>query len=232
MIFRFKQLLFLLVLVNLAGTQNRCKNKPIWSNFMNQSMWNEAYSADEYVYGKKPNDFLKEKYLEIPKGKVLMLAEGEGRNAVFLASKGYKVTAVDISNVGLKKAQKLASENGVLIKTICADLKTFDLGENLWDGIVSIFCHLPPDVRRSLYKRVEAALKPSGVFVLESYTPEQLKYKTGGPPLAEMMTSKDTLVKELPNLKFNCLEELEREVLEGLNHHGLAAVVQAVGYVK
>ena len=195
-------------------------------------MWDQEYNTENYVYGKQPNDFLKDYYTTIPKGKVLLLAEGEGRNAVFLAKQGYSVTAVDISSVGLEKAEKLAAENNVNIDAVCEDLETFDLGEKKWDGIVSISCHLPPEVRQHLYKRIERALKPSGVFFLEGYRPEQLKYKTGGPPLAEMMTSKETLVKELPNLVFNHLQEFDREVNEGINHHGMGAVIQAIGTPK
>jgi len=195
-------------------------------------MWDKEYSTEEYVYGKKPNDFLMECYAIIPKGKVLLLAEGEGRNAVFLAKQGYLVTAVDISSVGLEKAKKLAAENNVSIEVICEDLETFTLGEKKWDAIVSISCHLPPEVRQRLYNRIERALKPSGVFFLEGYRPEQLKFKTGGPPLAEMMTSKETLVKELPNLEFSHLKEVDREVNEGINHHGMGAVIQAIGSPK
>ena len=111
-------------------------------------MWDERYSPDEYVYGKAPNQFLEENYNAIPKGKVLSLAEGEGRNAVFLAKQGYSVTAVDASQVGLSKAKKLAEENGVELELIRGDLVDFDIGENKWDGIVSIFCPLPSALRK------------------------------------------------------------------------------------
>lgn len=195
-------------------------------------MWDKEYATTEYVYGKLPNDFLKSHYQEIPPGKVLMLAEGEGRNAVFLAKLGYQVTAVDISPVGLKKAEALAHENGVVIETICADLSTFDLGESQWDGIVSIYCHLPTEVRQPLYLRIEKALKPNGVFFLEGYRPKQLDYKTGGPPVASMMTSKETIIEEFPNLGFSHLEELDREVNEGINHQGIGAVTQVIGSLK
>lgn len=195
-------------------------------------MWDKEYDTDIYVYGKIANDFLRENYTSIPKNhgqaKVLCLAEGEGRNAVFLAQQGYQVTAVDLSAVGLKKARQLANDNHVSIETICADLAELDLGERCWDGIVSIFCHLPPTVRQALYRRVEKALKPTGVLLLESYRPEQLDYQTGGPPVAEMMTSTATLLKELPNLDFSHLVAIERNVVEGVNHKGLAAVVQAI----
>jgi 2-polyprenyl-3-methyl-5-hydroxy-6-metoxy-1,4-benzoquinol methylase len=195
-------------------------------------MWDQEYDREEYVYGKLPNDFLADHFKAIPKGKVLMLAEGEGRNAVFLAKQGYSVTAVDISPVGLRKAERLAKESGVTIETICADLSDFDLGEGQWDGIVSIFCHLPPPLRQALHSRVEAALKPTGVYFLEAYRPEQLSYKTGGPPVAEMMLTEQGLVEELPNLSFSHMKSLVREVNEGLNHHGLGAVIQAIGGLK
>ncbi|WP_432460726.1 class I SAM-dependent methyltransferase [Agarivorans sp. QJM3NY_25] len=195
-------------------------------------MWDQIYDTEEYVYGKLPNDFLKSHYDAIPKGKVLLLAEGEGRNAVFLAKLGYSVTAVDISSVAIKKLERLAKENNVVIETICADLATFDLGESKWDGIVSIYCHLPPTLRQNLYRKIELAIKPSGVFLLEGYRPEQLAYKTGGPPVASMMISKETLIKELPNFSFNHLEALDRVVNEGINHHGIGAVIQAIGSLK
>src|SRR3712207_895765 len=139
-------------------------------------MWDERYSTEEYAYGTKPNQFLEENVSQIPKGRVLTLAEGEGRNAVFLAKQGYSVTAVDGSLVGLNKARKLAEENAVVVELIHADLADYDLGENRWDGIVSIFCPLPASLRKQLYKKVEVGLKPNGVFLLEAYTPEQLKY--------------------------------------------------------
>ena len=191
-------------------------------------MWDERYSPDEYVYGKAPNQFLEENYNAIPKGKVLSLAEGEGRNAVFLAKQGYSVTAVDASQVGLSKAKKLAEENGVELELVRSDLVDFDIGENRWDGIVSIFCPLPSSLRKELHQKVVAGLKPKGIFLLEAYTPDQLKYGTGGGNSADTMTSKDSLILELNDLKFTHLIELERNVVEGIYHTGLAAVVQAI----
>ena len=131
-------------------------------------MWDERYSAEEYAYGTNPNNFLEANVSSIPKGKVLSLAEGEGRNAVFLAKQGYSVTAVDSFLVGLNKARKFAGENGVIVEFIHTDLAEYDLGENKWDGIVSIFCPLPSSIRKQLHKKVEAALKRDGVFLLEA----------------------------------------------------------------
>lgn len=191
-------------------------------------MWDERYNAEEYAYGTKPNQFLEENVEHIPKGKVLSLAEGEGRNAVFLAQQGYSVTAVDASIVGLNKARKLAAENRVVVEFIHADLADYDLGENKWDGIVSIFCPLPSALRKQLYKKVEAGLKRNGVFLLEAFTPEQLKHGTGGGNSVDVMQSKESLSLELSGLKFKHLIELERDVIEGIYHTGTSAVVQAI----
>jgi SAM-dependent methyltransferase len=191
-------------------------------------MWDERYSAEEYVYGTTPNKFLEENVNFIPKGKVLSLAEGEGRNAVFLAKQGYSVTAVDASRVGLEKARKLAKDNGVVIEFIHADLEEYDIGENRWDGIVSIFCPVPSVLRKELHKKVVAGLKQNGVLLLEAYTPNQLKHGTGGGSSEDSMMSKESLSLELADLKFSHLIELERDVVEGIYHTGLGAVVQAI----
>ena len=191
-------------------------------------MWDERYSALAYAYGKTPNQFLEQNYQVIPKGRVLSLAEGEGRNAVFLAKLGYDVTAIDSSQVGLDKAKKLAEENGVSIALIHADLADFEIGENRWDGIISIFCPLPSVIRKVLHKKVVAGLKTQGVFLVEAYTPNQLKYDTGGGKSADLMNTKESLSLELYGLTFKHLVELERAVLEGIYHTGLGAVVQAI----
>ena len=195
-------------------------------------MWAERYSAEEYAYGTTPNQILEENINCIPKGKLLSLAEGEGRNAVFLAKQGYSVTAVDASLVGLNKARKLAEENGVVIECIHADLAEYDLGENKWDGIVSIFCPLPSSLRKELYKKVFTGLKRNGVFLLEAYTPNQLKYGTGGGNSVDSMQSKESLSLELAGLEFKHLIELERDVIEGMYHTGLGSVVQAIATKK
>jgi SAM-dependent methyltransferase len=191
-------------------------------------MWDERYSAEGYAYGTTPNTFLEENFNSIPKGEILSLAEGEGRNAIFLAKQGYSVTAVDASLVGLNKARKLAKENEVVIEFIHADLAAYDLGENKWDGIVSIFCPLPSSLRKDLYKKVIAGLKRNGVFLLEAYTPDQLKHGTGGGNSVDLMQSKESLSRELDGLKFKHLIELERSVIEGRYHTGIGAVVQAI----
>ncbi|MEM1331338.1 MAG: methyltransferase domain-containing protein [Planctomycetota bacterium] len=192
-------------------------------------MWDDRYNADEYIYGTEPNKFLKERAPSIPVGgRVLCLADGEGRNSVHLASLGYHVVGVDASEVGLRKAHKLAEEAGVVCTYEHADLASYDLGKARWDGIVSISCHLPPDIRRRVHEASVAALRPGGVFMLEAYTPDQIGRGTGGPTDATFMMTAARLEDELRGLKFEHLRELEREVIEGAYHTGLASVVQAV----
>lgn len=192
-------------------------------------MWDQRYSADEYIYGKDPNEFLAHAASNLPKGRVLCIAEGEGRNAVYLATQGYDVVAVDSSSVGLAKAQKLAKERGVTIETVVSDMAHFEIQPESWDGIVSIFAHLPPAVRKQVHKKVVDGLRPGGVLILEAYRPDQLKYKTGGPPNEDFMMTLQGLEDELSGLNFEYAAELDRDVIEGQFHTGKGAVVQIIG---
>lgn len=190
-------------------------------------MWDERYGAEAFAYGTEPNDFLVSVVEQLPPtGRVLCLAEGEGRNAVYLAGLGYEVHAVDASAVGLEKAQRLAQSRNVQIETRVADLADYVIEPGSWDAIVSIWCHVPPPVRERLHRQVEAGLRPGGVLVLEAYTPRQLEFGTGGPPVAEMMMTLESLRAELPGLDFRQAVETERDVVEGLYHTGRGAVVQ------
>lgn len=191
-------------------------------------MWDERYAEEEYAYGKQPNDFLVENFRVIPKGKVLSLAEGEGRNAVFLAQQGYDVTAVDGSSVGLEKAQKLAQEKGVKITTIQADLDSYEIETNMWDGIISIFCPLTESQRQRIHQQVVLGLKENGVYLIEAYTPEQVELGTGGGKSIETMTTKQSLEQDLSALKFLKLHQTIREIIEGKYHTGMGSVVQGI----
>ena len=192
-------------------------------------IWDQRYSIEEYVYGTEPNEFLAETLRGLNNGgRALCLAEGEGRNAVFLAGRGYEVHAVDASAVGLAKAQRLAQERGVHIVTEMANLDAYRIDPGAWNLIVSIFCHLPAPVRRALHREVVAGLRPGGHFVLEAYTPAQLALGTGGPPDAAMMMTLAELREELDGLHFEQAREVEREVHEGRLHTGRGAVVQIV----
>lgn len=190
-------------------------------------MWNERYATDEYVYGTEPNTFLAE-HAKSLRGPVLSLCEGEGRNAVYLASLGLDVLGVDSSEVGLVKAQKLAATRGVKIRTLAADLADYNPPATEFGAVVSIFAHLPSVVRRRLYPLVERALKPGGLLLLEAYTPSQLGRNTGGPKDPDMLMSVAKLRAEFPGLEVVLARELDREVIEGRLHSGLASVVQCI----
>src|SRR5438105_184269 len=182
-------------------------------------MWNERYAGDEYFYGTGPNSFLAEN-TKLLAGPVLSLCEGEGRNAVFLASLGLDVIGVDSSQVGLAKAQKLAGAKGVTIRTQVADLATYEPRANSFRSVISIFAHLPSTIRQRLYPLVERSLKPGGILLLEAYTLAQLAKDTGGPKDPAMLMSAAGLRKEFPSCEVILARELDREVLEGGHRYG------------
>ena len=130
-------------------------------------MWEERYATDEYVYGTEPNEFLKANADQLKAGSVLCLGDGEGRNGVYLAARGHDVTAVDLSASALAKAEKLAAENGIRIKTVHADLEAFEIQPGRWDNIVSVFCHLPEPLREKVHAASAKGLTDGGVFLLE-----------------------------------------------------------------
>lgn len=190
------------------------------------NFWDERYSKKEPTYGWEPNDFLREGISRIPPGKVLCLAEGEGRNAVFLATQGYDVTAVDQSAVGLAKAQGFAAERGVAIKTVQSDLSRFEIQPGAWQGIISIWAHVPSLVRGDLHKRCVAGLAPGGLFLLEAYSPKQLGRGTGGPSDLDLLMDLSVVRRELAGLQFEIACERERDVQEGPFHNGVGSVIQ------
>jgi SAM-dependent methyltransferase len=193
---------------------------------MDAAFWNNRYAVAGHVFGEAPNTFVAEVAPQIPAGPVLCLAEGEGRNAVHLATLGHRVTALDQSDVGLSKARRLAGARGVEIETVVADLANYSIAAGAWAGIVSIFAHLPPALRREVHRGVVAGLQSGGVFVLEAYTPAQLAFGTGGPKDPERLMTLAALREELAGLELLIAREVERDVTEGSGHTGRAAVVQ------
>jgi cyclopropane fatty-acyl-phospholipid synthase-like methyltransferase len=193
-----------------------------------EEFWNKRYADSDYLYGTEPNSFLAEQY-RLLSSPVLSLSEGEGRNAVFLARRGLEVVAVDISGVALEKAQRLAESSGVEIKTLVADLATFEPEENQYGSVISISAHLPSRVRNRLYPLIERSLKRDGVVILEAFSENQLSRSTGGPKDSDMLMTVEKLQQEFPNLETVLLREVEREVSEGAGHTGMASVVQFIG---
>ena len=192
-----------------------------------KEFWNNRYASEDYLYGVEANSFLIE-HAKSLMGPVLSLSEGEGRNAIFLALQGLQVHAVDISEVALSKAKTLAQMNKVKIQTEVADLASFEPKKDFYGAVISIFAHLPSQVRARLYPSVEQSLKPGGLIVLEAYSQNQLSRDTGGPKDVDMLMTVDKLKKEFPNCNPILVQEIERDVNEGEGHSGLASVVQFI----
>lgn len=195
---------------------------------MNADVWNARYSEAGWAYGTAPNDWLVEIAARIPKGRVVCIGDGEGRNGVHLASLGYEVTSVDQSKVGMEKAAAFARERGVALETRVLDLDGWDFEPRGWSGVVSIFCHLPSELRRRVHRAALAALAPGGAFVLEAYAPEQLEYKTGGPPVRDLLVTVDDLRGDLEGARFERAEQVVRIVREGRLHDGQSAVTRVL----
>jgi len=195
-------------------------------------MWDQRYAEDGFAYGTAANDFLVEVCGRIPAGEVLEIASGEGRNAVYLAEQGFRVTGVDSSSVGVEKTLALAAERGVSVDAVVGDLSTWELGESRWSGIVAIFAHLPPPVRARVHRAAVAALAPGGALVMEVYGKGQLGRGTGGPPVAAMLYDLDELRAQLEGLDFEIAEVVERPIREGRYHEGVSEVVRLLGFKR
>lgn len=200
-----------------------------------RNFWNQRFAAEAYAYGTAPNDFLAqqtERLQLLPQGApVLCLADGEGRNGVWLAGQGFAVTSVDLSDAGLAKAQGLAAQRGVSITTVQADVMRFELAASHWAAIVCIFLHLPSQQRRALHQRCAAALQPGGHFIHEAYGPGQLALGTGGPKDPDMLPALADLQQDfagLPGLTVQHQFAGVRPVIEGALHSGNGEVVQLV----
>ncbi|CAG0977067.1 demethylmenaquinone methyltransferase / 2-methoxy-6-polyprenyl-1,4-benzoquinol methylase [Burkholderiales bacterium] len=194
-----------------------------------QAFWNSRYAGDEFVYGTEPNDFVVRSLARIAEGaRVLCLADGEGRNSVWLARQGCRVTAVDVAAEGVAKARRLAHASGVEVETHVADVTRFDMGHDAWDAIVSIFLHLPAKARRALHRRAIEALAPGGVFVYEAYGPQQPRFGTGGPPEAHLLHPLGDVVADFDGCAIEHRHEGVRAVHEGRLHRGDGYVVQVI----
>ncbi len=192
-----------------------------------KDFWETRYAEEGLAYGEEPNVFLTEVADRVkPKGKVLVIGDGEGRNGVWLASKGFDVTSVDYSQVAIDKINAFARQRDVKINTICTDLTEWDWPEAAFDVVVAIFVHFPPHQRRAMHHAMLRALKPGGLLILEAYHKDQLDYGTGGPPSLEMLYTREDLEGDFAGAEILGLEHKLREVHEGRHHHGTSSVLQ------
>lgn len=193
--------------------------------------WNERFNKEEFIFGKEPNEYLVEQvthYLK-PNSSVLCIADGEGRNGVWLAKQGMQVTGFDVSDIALAKANQFAADNNVNIQYSLCDTDGFDWQANAYDAVVGIFIQFAdPEMRARIFKQVHQALKPDGLFILQGYTPKQLEYKTGGPSLIEHLYTEE-MIRELGRdfeiLNLRCYE---KELSEGARHTGMSALLGMV----
>jgi SAM-dependent methyltransferase len=199
-----------------------------------RSFWNERYSGETFAYGEAPNEFLYAQQERFRSGmRALVPGDGEGRNGVWLAEQGLDVTTVDLSDVGQRKAQRLAAERKVSITTVHADLTRWTWPVARFDVVVSIFLHLPSSVRRVVHRAMLAALRPGGLLVIEAFRPEQLAYKekhgsSGGPPVEDMLFTPEMLREDFEGAEALELEALDVDMGSDGPHRGLTAVVRGV----
>jgi SAM-dependent methyltransferase len=192
--------------------------------------WNERYATAEYIYGTAPNQYLRSQlYRLAPGARVLVAADGEGRNGVWLAACGLDVTCIDQSPVGLAKAAALARQRGVAPRFVCADLAAAPIAGAPYQAVVAVFAHFPPDTRAHIHRSLAATLQPGGLFVLEAFHPRQLGRPSGGPRSVDMLYSADLLCQDFAGLEVLELVEGVALLDEGPKHQGEGFIVRFVG---
>lgn len=198
--------------------------------------WDESYNIEEYRYGETPNLFFKETIDKLPSGKILLPADGEGRNGVYAAKRGWTVDAFDQSSQGRDKALRLAQKNNVDISFKVIDFE--DISENyikdFYDTIALTYVHLPELLKAKYHRSLLPLLKTGGYIIIEGFSKEHVKHQqqnpsAGGPSLADMMYSKQEILSIFDSLEIDLLEEKEIRLAEGIGHNGKASVIRFVG---
>jgi 2-polyprenyl-3-methyl-5-hydroxy-6-metoxy-1,4-benzoquinol methylase len=188
--------------------------------------WNSRFSAEGYLFGESPNAYLAEKTPGLKAGRTLSLADGEGRNSVWLAKHGLEVDAFDFSPVAVQKAQQLADKHGVKVNYQCLDWASFDWTPNRYDNIVGVFFQfIEPASRKDLFAKMDQALKPGGILLIQGYGKDQLQYNTGGPGKLEHLYDVELMRASFANYKVLDLRDYTEVVDEGPGHSGMSALV-------
>lgn len=194
-----------------------------------KQFWNERYAEKEFAYGKEPNQFLKDNLHHLSKGKILFVAEGEGRNAVFVAQNGFEVVAFDYSESAKSKALTLAKEQNVQIDYVVSDVMDVSFEPESFDAIVFIFAHFPAVIRKQAHQKLVSFLKPGGKIIFEAFEKNQLQFTSGGPKELAMLFSEDEVKNEFLSINFNFLETVIIALEEGPFHQGKGAVIRFIG---
>ena len=193
--------------------------------------WNARFAKDGFVFGTEPNEWLQRNAASWkPGSRVLSVADGEGRNSVWLAKQGHQVDAFDISEVGVAKARRLALDNQAIVNFTVASCDDFSWPQSHYDGVATIFVQFAdPDLRTRLFANMVRSLKPGGSLILLGYTPKQLEYRTGGPSVLSHLYTPDMLREAFGDLDIQIMDEYETELREGDGHKGQSAVIGLVG---
>jgi SAM-dependent methyltransferase len=189
--------------------------------------WEARFATPDYAFGKEPNYFLKSCQQILPRhGQALAVADGEGRNGVWLAEQGLDVVSLDFSPAAQNKAWALAAERGVKVTFVCADVHVWDYPQTAFDVAVEIFAQFSPPARRAIkWRDMRRALKSGGVLIIQGYTPKQLEYGTGGPKQIENLYTRAMLEQAFGDFRDVRVIEEEREMREGTSHAGMSAVI-------
>jgi SAM-dependent methyltransferase len=194
--------------------------------------WEERFSVPDYLFGKEPNYFLTSCAPLLPaRGKVLAIADGEGRNGVWLAERGLDVLSIEYSDSAREKAKALAKERNVNVTFERADVHEWPYPEAAFDVVIDIFTQFSTPAQRPVkWAGVRRALKPGGLLILQGYTPKQLQYGTGGPKVVEHLYTRAMLEEAFGDLRDLTIVEEEREMHEGAAHSGMSAVINLTGW--
>jgi cyclopropane fatty-acyl-phospholipid synthase-like methyltransferase len=194
--------------------------------------WEARFAAPGYLFGTAPNAFLRGQQHRLRCGqRALSIADGEGRNGVWLAEQGLDVLAVDFSPTALGKAQALAAERGVTLRTEQADLIGWQWPQATFDVVVAIFIQfVTPAERPQVFDAIKAALRPGGLLLLQGYRPEQLGYRTGGPGNREQLYTRELLEQAFGDFSALDIREHDSVIQEGSGHAGMSALIDLVGH--
>jgi len=195
-----------------------------------RSFWDARFEAPEYIFGTVPNRFLAREAIRLPSGaRILDIACGEGRNAVWLAGQGCEVTGFDVSPVALDKARRLAAEKQVQVSWHQADVRSWDWAPEVFDAVACIFIQFAsPEERTRLFQGFRETLRPGGFVLLQGYTPKQLEYRTGGPGDIAHLYTEALLRSAFEGWELLLLREYEDELAEGTKHVGRSALIEMV----
>jgi hypothetical protein len=193
-----------------------------------KDFWNQRYNREDFVYGITPNAFFKQ-FIDTNKpGKLLLPADGEGRNGVYAALNGWEVDAFDYSKEAKKKALKLADKHAVQLNYTVEDFESVTLPENHYNAVALIYAHMPSDIRRNIHRKIIKSLKTGGMLILEAFSKEQMNYSSGGPRNIDMLYNPEDIKRDFEHLDITYLEQMTIHLDEGEHHQGEGNVIRMI----